>query len=34
MEYVWNEFSSGLRSFIVSRVKNDSDADDILQLKT
>lgn len=31
LEYVWNEFSSGLRSFIVSRVKNESDADDILQ---
>lgn len=31
MEYVWSEFSSGLRSFIVSSVKNESDTDDILQ---
>lgn len=31
MIYVWNEFSSGLKSFILSRVKNEPDADDILQ---
>jgi len=31
IEIVWNEFSSGLRSFILSRVKNESDAADILQ---
>jgi RNA polymerase sigma-70 factor (ECF subfamily) len=31
IEIVWNEFSSGLKSFIVSKIKNDADADDILQ---
>lgn len=30
-EDYWNEFSSGLKSFISSRVKNNSDAEDILQ---
>lgn len=30
-EFIWNEFSSGLKSFILSKVKNDSDANDILQ---
>lgn len=28
---LWNEFSSGLRTFILSKVKNESDTDDILQ---
>lgn len=28
---LWNEFSSCLRSFILSKIKNESDADDILQ---
>lgn len=31
IEAVWKELSSGLRSFIISRIKNDSDAEDILQ---
>ena len=28
---LWKDFSTGLKSFIYSRVKNDQDADDILQ---
>jgi RNA polymerase sigma-70 factor (ECF subfamily) len=28
---VWDQLSSGLKSFILSKVKNDADADDILQ---
>ena len=31
IEILWNQFSSGLKSFIFSRVKNDADTDDILQ---
>lgn len=31
LEILWNEFSSDLRTFIISKVKNDSDSDDILQ---
>ena len=31
IEAIWKELSSGLRSFIISRIKNDSDAEDILQ---
>lgn len=31
IEAVWNEFSKGLRLFILSRVKNEADASDILQ---
>jgi RNA polymerase sigma-70 factor, ECF subfamily len=31
IKVVWNNLSSGLRLFIISKVKNDSDADDILQ---
>ncbi len=31
IEFLWYQFNSGLRSFIMSRVKNDADADDILQ---
>jgi len=31
MEFLWYQFNSGLRSFIMSRVKNDADANDILQ---
>lgn len=31
IELIWNQFSSDLKSFIFSRVKNDADADDILQ---
>jgi RNA polymerase sigma-70 factor (ECF subfamily) len=30
-EIFWNEFSSGLQSFILSKVKNNADAEDILQ---
>jgi RNA polymerase sigma-70 factor (ECF subfamily) len=29
--FLWNQFSSGLRAFIYSKVKNDADTDDILQ---
>jgi len=31
IEAVWKELSSGLRSFIIFRIKNDSDAKDIMQ---
>ena len=31
MEQLWNEFSSGLKLFILSKVGNESDASDILQ---
>lgn len=31
IETIWDQLSSGLRSFIYSRVRNDSDTDDILQ---
>ena len=31
IEIIWNQFSSDLKSFILSRVKNEDDADDILQ---
>jgi RNA polymerase sigma-70 factor (ECF subfamily) len=31
IELVWNEFGSGLKSFILSKVKNEADASDILQ---
>lgn len=30
-EAIWNQFSTDLRSFIFSKVKNDHDTDDILQ---
>jgi len=29
-ENIWNEFNSGLKTFILSRVRNDADAEDIL----
>lgn len=31
IEVLWNQFSSGLRLFIFSKVKNEADAEDILQ---
>lgn len=31
IEPIWNQFSSGLKSFIISRVKNESVSSDILQ---
>lgn len=31
LEIIWSRFHSELRSFILSRVKNDADSDDILQ---
>jgi RNA polymerase sigma-70 factor, ECF subfamily len=31
IEFLWYQFNSGLRSFIISRINNDTDADDILQ---
>lgn len=31
IENLWNEFSSNLKSFILSKVKNEADASDILQ---
>ena len=31
IEFLWHQFNSDLRSFIISRVRNDADADDILQ---
>jgi RNA polymerase sigma-70 factor, ECF subfamily len=31
IETVWNEFGDGLKSFVLSKVRNDADASDILQ---
>jgi RNA polymerase sigma-70 factor (ECF subfamily) len=31
IEFLWHQFNSDLKSFIISRVNNEADADDILQ---